>query len=75
MLLCRKPEDIIPQKMIRDCISICLVGVGRRDGLTRELLDVVAQACEKRWNVNRTEDERLFWKKQSSEHVFIVTRY
>ena len=48
---------------------------GRRDGLTRELLDVVAQACEKRWNVNRTEDERLFWKKQSSEHVFIVTRY
>ena len=27
---------------------------GRRDGLTRELLDVVAQACEKRWNVNRT---------------------
>ena len=47
---------------------------GRRDGLTRELLDVVAQACEKRWNVNRTEDERLFWK-QSSEYVFIVTRY
>ena len=48
---------------------------GRRDGLTRELLDVVAQACEKRWNVNRTEDERLFWKKQSSEYVFIVIRY
>ena len=44
---------------------------GRRDGLTRELLDVVAQACEKRWNVNRTEEKR--WK-QSSEHVFVVTR-
>ena len=52
--------------MIEDCILMWPM-FGRTDVLLKE-------ACEKRWNVNRTEDERLFWK-QSSEYVFIVTRY